>query len=728
MPERETPAPSPETAKLIDASAEKIDGELLGVYLEEAEEVLAGIREHLERVRTHPADKPALTTIRRAFHTLKGSGRMVGLARLGEAAWAVEQTMNLWLQDERAATPDLLSLVCVAHDYFADNVARLKEGGVSSDEGALIDLAAQVKRGEPLLEQRATAGEPLAAPATASLVPPEEEFVAIGQEQVSKSLFAVFATEARSHLDTMARELDVLSQQAVITDALIRAAHTLAGISATVKVEAVRDLSYALEQALEKLAAGSLSGAEEELIGEVISAVSAMVAEAASQTQPPGRPDLIARLRRAAIPALVESAGSVMLPEEEGALARESEAIPAAPAAAVPIEPPRPPAAEETLVERRQRRMRDDLDPQLLPLFLEEANDLLPAIGRALRNWRTNPGEAGLGQSLQRLLHTLKGGARMAGAMGIGELTHHMETRIENAFSLKTLPGTLFDALDTSYDRLSILFEAARSGTAAGPSEAQAPQGAPPRTAVGPVAQEIPLPAAMLRVRSEMVDRLVNQAGEVSIARSRIEGEMRSLRTAMEELTDNVVRLRSQLREIEIQAESQMQSRMQEIRDAKQGFDPLEFDRFTRFQELTRLMAESVNDVQTVHQNLIHAVDETEAGLLAQARLNRDLQQNLMRVRMVPFSSLSGAAVPNRAPDGKGAGQAGQPRYPRCTGRSGPLGARAHHRARRAPAEERRHPRHRIARRTGRQGQARNRRGPHRDYPGRQRRAARHSR
>jgi chemosensory pili system protein ChpA (sensor histidine kinase/response regulator) len=69
-------------------------------------------------------------------------------------------------------------------------------------------------------------------------------------------------------------------------------------------------------------------------------------------------------------------------------------------------------------------------------------------------------------------------------------------------------------------------------------------------------------------------------------------------------------------------------------------FDPLEFDRFTRFQEVTRLMAESVNDVSTVHGNLVNAVDETEKALLAQARLNRDLQQDLMRVRMVPFGSL----------------------------------------------------------------------------------------
>jgi chemosensory pili system protein ChpA (sensor histidine kinase/response regulator) len=635
VPERETPAPSPETTRLMDASAEKIDAELFGVYLEEAEEVLAGICEHLALVRTHPADRPALATIRRAFYTLKGSGRMVGLARLGEAAWAVEQTMNLWLQEERAATPDLVSLVRVAHDYFADNVARLKQGGVCADESALTELAARVKRGEPLTAQPAAAGEPPAAPTMAAPVPPEEEFVAIGEEKVSKPLFTVFAIEARSHLDTMARELEVLAQQAVITDALIRAAHTLAGISATVKLDAVRYLSHALEQALERLAAGSLSAVEEELIGEVFGALSAMVAQAASQTQPLARPDLIARLRRAAIPAWVESSGSVMLPEEEGALAREPDAIPAPLAAGLPIEPPRPPVVEEAQVESRQPRIRDDLDPQHLPLFLEEASDLLPAIGGALRNWRAQSGETGLGRSLQRLLHTMKGGARLAGAMEIGELIHRMEARVEDALLLTTPPETLFDALDASYDRLGILFEEVRSKTATGPSEAQ-----PPRAAA-PVAQDIALPGATLRVRAGLADRLVNQAGEVSLAHSRIDGEMRSLRTAMDELADKVVRLRSKLREIEIQAESQMQSRMREIRDAGQGFDTLEFDRFTRFQELTRLMAESVNDVQTVHRNLIHAVDETEAELLAQARLNRDLQQNLMRVRMVPFSSLS---------------------------------------------------------------------------------------
>jgi chemosensory pili system protein ChpA (sensor histidine kinase/response regulator) len=71
------------------------------------------------------------------------------------------------------------------------------------------------------------------------------------------------------------------------------------------------------------------------------------------------------------------------------------------------------------------------------------------------------------------------------------------------------------------------------------------------------------------------------------------------------------------------------------------GFDPLEFDRFTRFQELTRMMAESVNDVATVQQNLLKNLDDANAAIIAQARLNREVQQELMSVRMVPFGSLA---------------------------------------------------------------------------------------
>src|SRR5207248_11159084 len=131
---------------------------------------------------------------------------------------------------------------------------------------------------------------------------------------------------------------------------------------------------------------------------------------------------------------------------------------------------------------------------------------------------------------------------------------------------------------------------------------------------------------AMLRVRADILDRLVNEAGEVAIARARIEGELRALKLNLLELTNSVIRLRGPGREIELQGETQIQSRMTAIQTVNQEFDPLELDRYTRFQELTRSLAEGVNDVSTVQQALLKNLDDADAALLAQARLSRDVQ------------------------------------------------------------------------------------------------------
>ena len=84
-----------------------------------------------------------------------------------------------------------------------------------------------------------------------------------------------------------------------------------------------------------------------------------------------------------------------------------------------------------------------------------------------------------------------------------------------------------------------------------------------------------------------------------------------------------------------------MTSRLEAAKAASQAFDPLEFDRFTRFQELTRMMAESVNDVATVQRTLQRSLEQAEDELVAQARLTRDLQDDLLRTRMVEFEGLS---------------------------------------------------------------------------------------
>jgi chemosensory pili system protein ChpA (sensor histidine kinase/response regulator) len=142
----------------------------------------------------------------------------------------------------------------------------------------------------------------------------------------------------------------------------------------------------------------------------------------------------------------------------------------------------------------------------------------------------------------------------------------------------------------------------------------------------------------MVRVRSDLLDNLVNFAGEVSIYRSRMEQQTNAFRYNLTELDDTVERFREQLRNFEIEAEAQIQFRTEESASAQQDFDPLEFDRFTQMQTLSRGMLESLNDLNSLRSILTNLTRESETLLLQQSRVNTDLQEGLMRTRMVPIS------------------------------------------------------------------------------------------
>ncbi len=301
--------------------------------------------------------------------------------------------------------------------------------------------------------------------------------------------------------------------------------------------------------------------------------------------------------------------------------------------------------------------VQDDIDPELLDVFVAEGGEILPQIGELLRTWQAHPSSPAPARMLLRHLHTLKGSARMAGAMRLGEVAHDLEARVESAARLHEVPPTLLDELLGAHDRSLELFDrlqqpAGAEAVVAPASDDHVAQAATdavdttPAEAATPRQRDTRQTAQQpaVRVNSETLDRLVNLAGEVSISRARIENEVLQIKGAMSDLGENVERLRSQLREIELQAEFQMQSQMQSQQAAgqeREKFDPLEFDRFTRFQELTRMMAESVNDVKTLQQHLQKSLDSAETDLASQRRMTRDLQQDLMRVRMVPFSSIA---------------------------------------------------------------------------------------
>jgi len=611
-------APSAQVERLIDASEETIDQELLAIFLEEAEGVLASIAENLEAVRAQPASAAHLTTIRRGFHTLKGSGRMVGLGRLGEAAWAVEQVLNLWQQEDRPASAELFGLIAESHRAFTDWVSRLVAHEAQPDPSAIVAAAERVKRGE--------SGAAAAAPAPVA-VQDDEALVVIGPAQLSPSLFAVFVNEARQHFESLERALAALAMGGAVNEEFVRVAHTLAGICGTAQMMPMHMLGQALEGALvqHRDREATPDAAAHAVLANGVRALQEMYADVLARRFPAPRAELAAALE-------------AILPSKEAVAPPAAETV-AVPAAGVPQEPPGEKTDDLFPPERRQQRIEDEVDPNLLPVFLEEAQELAPRVGELVRGWRRDPDDAELPNALKRALHTLKGSARMAGAMGLGELAHNMETRVETAVALKRASAPLFDELETAYDRMGRLLEGLQAAPAPAAESAATPLWAAEESATPHAAAS--LPRAVMRVRAEALEKLVNQAGEVAITRSRIESEVRSMKAALAELVDNVGRLRHQLRDIEIQAESQMQARSREAEQKHASFDPLEFDRFTRFQEITRMMAESVSDVGTVQQTIARTIEDAETALGAQARMNRELQQDLMRVRMVPVGSIA---------------------------------------------------------------------------------------
>ena len=320
------------------------------------------------------------------------------------------------------------------------------------------------------------------------------------------------------------------------------------------------------------------------------------------------------------------------------------------------------------------------LDPELVDLFTEEGGELLDASDGSMAVLRGAPEDVESVRSLQRNLHTLKGGARVVGIAPVGDLAHAMETLLEKVGDRnRALEPVEVDSLERGFDRLHEMVERIRQGHAiatpanaierfnalAGgrpvvggakpaasepaeeaqqPAKASVPAPAP-REAPRLVETEVHATAELIRVRSDLLDSLVNAAGEASIYRARLEQQVGNFRFNLVELNQTVLRLREQLRKLEIETETQILSRYQRENEAGEGatFDPLELDRFSNLQQYSRALAESVSDLASIQDILDDQTRQSETLLLQQSRVNSDLQDGLMRTRMVPFESM----VPN---------------------------------------------------------------------------------
>ncbi|MBL0027741.1 MAG: Hpt domain-containing protein [Rhodanobacteraceae bacterium] len=405
-------------------------------------------------------------------------------------------------------------------------------------------------------------------------------------------------------------------------------------------------------------------------------------------------------------PALPELGDEVSTPDELMLVASASTPMPAEAAANAFVDVPAPVAAAAAhdvmyvQVEPDQNPEGSlelpDMDEDLLEIFVQEGGDILDAADTMMARLREQPHEREIVSGLQRELHTLKGGSRMAGLAPIGDLSHAMEALLELVSDgRRSMDRVSLESLERGFDRLHQLvqrvakrqaigmpvnviarFDALVAGeeiptiggasvaveTAAAAIEpAVAPTQAAPAVEASPApvaTTPAPAPRAMremveeveeagrvaqemIRVRSDLLDNLVNYAGEVSIYRSRLEQQMGTFRFNLQELDQTVTRLREQLRKLEIETEAQIIARYQrEHETADAEFDPLELDRFSTLQQLSRALAESVSDLAALQSALDDLTRQAETLLLQQSRVSSDLQEGLMRTRMVPFDSV----------------------------------------------------------------------------------------
>ncbi|MEM9208704.1 MAG: Hpt domain-containing protein, partial [Pseudomonadota bacterium] len=740
VPVEKAPEPTPPPGKLqatdvlkapvVAQDAEHLDPELLELFIEEAKEEIVSINRSLPLWAEAPDDMEALITVRRSFHTLKGSGRMVGAERIGEYCWAVENLLNKLINRTLVRTPPMVQFVVEAAGVVPELIEQLEVG---TEPGA--DVALMTARANAFADGDPNAAVLTLAQDSSSEVP--EESAALEMDPV---LLDIFAKETTGHLQVVRSYVNACEAHEPpypITDKLYRACHTLHGSTNMANVERGVQVAGALNRFVRRL--------YDHKIGVDAQGLKALSTAAA------------------AIDAIV---GDINRPErtrtDYSPLIQHLDALTNAIEQPVDVEPE--PIEEVPLpAEPEDDELDAEYDAEIAAIFSEEAAELLEAADQALTSWSTDKNARNQLNALKRHLHTLKGGARMAGITAMGNLSHELESllngvdggRIETSPALDELLQQSVDELHRMRDiviagkRVSSaaeLEERIRTANAGGdvaPLTAALPREAPAEDAPAdaddsvsveftvepeetvsmvivdtdedeaeevdleliedfdnaalaehptepdiadtppvepmpvepeahaealidaipdepetePPADESPAepmaaPAAaerrqpprqapeqrqeFARIDAVLLEDLLNAAGEISIYHSRLSQQISSIEFNLEEVEQTVSRLREQLRKLEIETEAQIMHGHQDTLVAR-DFDPLEMDRYSNIQQLSRALAESANDMGSLKELLQSQTSEAETLLVQQARVTAELQNGLMRTRMVPF-------------------------------------------------------------------------------------------
>ncbi len=336
----------------------------------------------------------------------------------------------------------------------------------------------------------------------------------------------------------------------------------------------------------------------------------------------------------------------------------------------------------------------DDISPELLDVFRMEAEEHMQSVTSQLAGLIQQPSDSEALQAVRRSVHTLKGASGAVGLSSIAHLTHRMEDLLERLSDERVTIDArsldlLFDSSDTLEDMLSggiekdrlhqilrdlyrrysvLLGDDATEGVFDGlglfgeggildleklPTLTE--KAVKDETSVTVSGSELRKPTRIVRVPLERLDELVKLVSELVISRSAFELRMRDLTREVEELGLSSERLRRISSTIETNYEVGALGGRINLLGGTSGrnagvelgsvdigdFDELQFDRYTEFHLLSRELTETSSDIRTLGADLNYLIADFDGILNRHRRLSSQIQDELMRTRMVPLATLT---------------------------------------------------------------------------------------
>ncbi len=581
----------------------EIDEEILDIFVEEVNEVLEEMISSFTVWNTNPDNTEALKTLQRIFRTLKGDGRLVGAMVIGELGGKFENLLNQVIEGTIPTNNAILFLLDKVINLLPNMVEQFKNHQPTPYEVRL--LISQVHH---LTE---TKGQSMG-----EFAPPEEKTTAL-QVNLNPEPTIEFANQNQESQAEAPPEPELPEGEIQFGE-----------LFSPSEIEFLSQVDTPFEELLlpddmqfEEIPSMPLIMEEDEDDQQVFIDNTQMAVES-----PPMQPKIVGESPETSPP---------------------------------PAEPVVPDATDE-----------------FMAVFLAEAEEILENTQSLLERWQASPHNLQLVKELQKELHTLRGGSRMVGISTMGDLSHSLESVLARMVEGGDQSNPkLQEIVQNSVDELATMLEAVRSGVpldipieliasinkimeeiiptpAPPPAPTPAPTPAPiPAPAPTPELGYIDIITQVPDTLTDKIDKLTNLVRELSISRTHLEQQQGAVKNTLSEMEQAVARLRDRdpLRRLEIETEAQILSHyIQNIQilsklgiDQKE-FDPLELDRFSVTKQLSRSLLESIiSDLLHIQEALKILTQPMDSLLLQQTRIVAELQDAVVRIRMIPFSRIS---------------------------------------------------------------------------------------